>query len=85
MVADQRLMGLHLAPFLLWQINLLKDIGHEFFKDRVLRFSFIDHEVDNLHNDGGIVLIDSDFELYCLVIVIFALRVPADHSDEIEL
>lgn len=52
MITDHRLMCLHLAPFLLRQVNFFENIGHKFLKNRVLGLSLIDHKVDNLHNDG---------------------------------
>ena len=78
-------MRLHLASFLLGQVDLLEDVGHKLLKDRVLAFGLIDHEVDDLHDDGRIVLIYSYFELYSLGVVIPVLGVPADHCDQIEL
>lgn len=84
MIAYHRLMCLHLSPFLLRQVNFLEDIGHKLLKDRILSLSFIDHKIDNLHNDGRIVLIHPHFELNCLAIIILVFGVPADHSHEIE-
>lgn len=69
------------VPLLLRNKYVFEDICHYLLEMIILFFCFINHEVDCVHNDGGIVLVIADLEFNLLLSCQLLYTLAAHHRN----
>lgn len=61
------LIALHFTSFFFGDVYFFENIGHKFLKSRILRFSLINHIIDNPHHQRAVVFILPHFKIKLLI------------------